>query len=56
MGDPSFKTLAIPPGLHRLIKIRAAEEGLSIHEYVRRLVDGDAPGRLDVSAVLAGAR
>jgi hypothetical protein len=51
---PSRTQITLNPGQHRRARTRAAELGISLAEYIRRLVDADLrarPPRPDVSAV-----
>jgi plasmid stability protein len=43
---------SLPEPMHRKLKARAAEEGLSISEYLKRLIDRDLkrPGWAEIEA------
>lgn len=47
--------ITLPPENHRLARRRAADLGISLAEYIRRLVDRDlqtgAPKKADISAI-----
>jgi hypothetical protein len=47
--------ITLSPENHRLARRRAAEQGISLAEYIRRLVDSDlreaTPAKVDISVI-----